>query len=46
MTAILPGFEPNLDSHRALVSDGFHDYADRLRVAESWIERFVSIQKL
>jgi ABC-type siderophore export system fused ATPase/permease subunit len=38
-----PLYAPDLDSYRTLISEVFHDYADRLNFAESWIERFISI---
>ena len=37
---------PDLDSYRTLITEVFHNYADRLNFAESWIERFITIQKL
>ena len=37
---------PDLDSYRTLITEVFHNYADRLSFAESWIERFITIQKL
>ena len=37
---------PDLDSYRTLIAEIFHNYADRLSFAESWIERFITIQKL
>lgn len=37
---------PDLETYRSLIHDVFHDYAHRLSFAESWIDRFISIQKL
>lgn len=36
----------DLDTYRSLITDVFHDYADHLGFAESWIDRFLNIQRL
>ena len=37
---------PDLDAYRTLIVEIFHKYADRLSFAESWTDRFITIQKL
>lgn len=36
----------DLDTYRSLIADIFHSYADQCSFAESWIDRFLDIQKL
>ena len=36
----------DLDTYRSLIVDIFHSYADQRNFAESWIDRFLDIQKL
>jgi len=35
----------DLDSYRSLIVEIFHNYADQRSFAESWIDRFLNIQK-
>jgi transposase len=36
----------DLDTYRELICDIYHQYADQLSFAKSWIDRFLKIQKL
>jgi len=36
----------DLDSYRSLITEIFHNYADQRSFAESWIDRFLNIQRL
>lgn len=36
----------DLDTYRSLIAEIFHSYADQRSFAESWIDRFLNIQKL
>lgn len=36
----------DLDQFRQLIVASYHRYADRLSFAESWIDRFLNLQKL
>jgi putative transposase len=41
-----PRDAPDLDAYRSLICDIFHEYSDQLSFAQSWIDRFLNIQKL
>lgn len=41
-----PRDAPEIDSFRELITETFHQYADRLSFATWWMERFLSPQKL
>jgi len=36
----------DLDTYRSLICDTYHKYSHKLSFAQSWIERFLSIQNL